>query len=110
MTFLRFNNLPSVEELWIQKFIVVHSGIRSPYPPTPDIARLSKIHVQFTSSMTLDILPNLGEAIADGLGVSLQYPDPNYSPSQANNPYTRGAVLSDYWDSLSFNFNRDDLC
>ncbi|KAJ6512628.1 hypothetical protein C8R45DRAFT_1206661 [Mycena sanguinolenta] len=76
ITFLHFIGADTL----IQRFIQARSGRRF-----PDIAQLSKVHVQFQSQMVVDILPDLSWAIEDGIDVSLSYPA---SPSQKNTPHT----------------------
>ncbi|KAJ6459454.1 hypothetical protein C8R47DRAFT_1162020 [Mycena vitilis] len=67
----------------------------------PLIARLSKVHVHFARTKQVDILPELQQAINDGLDCSLHYEKQEalvYSASLGNEAYAEGGEkLSDNW-------------
>ncbi|KAF7376131.1 hypothetical protein MSAN_00028000 [Mycena sanguinolenta] len=62
-----------------------------------DIARLSKVHVQFNRRREIDIVSALRPDVAEGLDFSLNY---GYVPSEDNEVHTiDGEVLSQWWSN-----------
>ncbi|KAJ7679265.1 hypothetical protein DFH06DRAFT_1166167 [Mycena polygramma] len=98
---VKFVHFGATSDNMLLRFVQARTG-----SDFPRLARLSKVHVHFARTKQVDILPELQQAITDGLDFSLRYEKQEalvYSASQGNEPYAEGSEkLSDNWEAGLF--------
>ncbi|KAJ6499315.1 hypothetical protein C8R45DRAFT_864802 [Mycena sanguinolenta] len=85
----KFRRFTLASDNEILEFIQARNGSQS-----QDIARLSKVHVEFNRRREMDILSALPSNVAEGLDFSLDY---GYVPSEDNEAHTIGGEVPSQW-------------